>query len=111
MLGQKGGEERGPKWLMDRKIDTPQKASHSGNTEKLVQVVGREHLTDHPTPISLLPCFAFPDMAITFGRSFSYFNDSLPVLTFTLFEILKAYIYLNPRHLIYNIKEEIVQNT
>lgn len=67
--------------------------SFSLRKQKLVQVVGREHLTDHPTPTSLLPCSAFPDMAITFVRSFSYFNDSLPVLTFMLYEILKAYLF------------------
>lgn len=54
---------------------------------------GREHMTDHLTPTSLLPCFAFPDLVITFVRSFSYFNDSLPVLTLMLFEILKAYLF------------------
>lgn len=62
------------------------------------------------TPISLLPSFAFSDMAIIFfWGSFHIVVTSFQSLTFALFNILKAYLF-KPETFIYNLKEEIVQN-
>lgn len=77
--------------------ERPQKVSLSGNKEKLVPVVEREDLTDHLTPTSLLPSFAFSDVAIIFVRSFSYFNDIFPVFNVCIIRHFKSISFLNQK--------------